>query len=43
MEETKQASIGKKEERQAKKQTVNYREQTDGYQRGGGWGNGLNR
>ena len=28
---------GKKRERQRKKQTLNYREQTDGYQRGGGW------
>ena len=30
-------------ERQIKKQTLNYREQTDGYQKGGGWGDGLNR
>ena len=29
--------------RQTKKQTLNYREQTNGYQRGGGWGKGLNR
>ena len=27
----------KKWERQIKKQTLNYREQTDGYQGGGGW------
>ena len=27
-------------ERQTKKQTLNYREQADGYQRGGGWENG---
>ena len=33
---------GKKSERQIKKQTLNYREQTDDYQRGDGWGNGLN-
>ena len=33
----------KKRERQAMKQTLNYREQTGGYQRGGGWGDGLNR
>ena len=32
---------GKK--RQTKKQTLNYREQTDGYQSGGGQGNGLNK
>ena len=33
---------GKKKEveRQTKKQTLNYRGQTDGYQRGGGWGTG---
>ena len=31
-------SKGKKKERQAEKQTLNYREQIDGYQRGGGWG-----
>ena len=44
IEDTKQMSIGKKErERQTKKQTLNYREQTDGYQRGGGCGAGLNR
>ena len=40
---------GKKErekgsQRQIKKQTLNYREQTDVYQRGGGWGgDGSNR
>ena len=35
-------SKGKKKERerQTKKQTLNYREQTAGYQRGGGWDNG---
>ena len=26
--------------RQTKKMTLNYKEQTDGYQRGGGWGMG---
>ena len=26
-----------KKEREVKKQTLNYREQTDSYQRGGGW------
>jgi len=32
---------GKKgRERQAKKQTLNYREHTDDYQRGGRWGDG---
>lgn len=39
--ETKQMNKGKKE-RQTKKQTVNYREHIDGYQRGGvgeGWVN----
>jgi len=30
----------KERERQIKKQRLNYREQTDGYQRGGGWGMG---
>ena len=31
--------IGEKErERQTKKQTLNYREQSDGYQRRSGWG-----
>ena len=29
-----------KRERQTKKQTLNYREQTDGYQKGGGRGMG---
>ena len=32
-----------KKKRQTKKQTLNYREQMDGYQRGGGWGDGGNR
>ena len=32
-----------KRERQAKTQTVNCREQSDGYQRGDGRWNGLNR
>jgi len=32
-------SIGKKE-RQTEKQTLNYRGQTDGHQRGGEWGMG---
>ena len=32
-----------KKETQTKKQTLNYREQTDGDQRGGGWGDGRNR
>ena len=39
IEETKQMSKEKKET-QTKKQTLNYREQTNGYQRGGGWGDG---
>lgn len=29
---------GKKRERQTQKQSLNYREHTDGQQRGGGWG-----
>ena len=29
--------------RQTKKQTLNYREQTDGYQKGRGWRDGFNR
>ena len=29
-----------KKERQTERQTLNYREQTDGYQRGGRWGDG---
>ena len=33
---------GKKRQRQTRKQTLNYREQADGYQRGGGCGDGLN-
>ena len=41
--ENKQAKEKRKRERQTKKQTLNYREQTDGYQRGGGWGDGWNR
>ena len=32
-----------KREKQTKKETLNYRAQTDGYQRGSGWGDGLNR
>ena len=32
---------GKKRERQTKKQTLNYREQTDGYQMRGGWVGGV--
>ena len=34
---------GEKRERQTKKQTLNYKEQTDGYQKGGRWEDGLNR
>ena len=30
-------SKGKKKERQTKKQTLNYREEIDGDQKGGGW------
>ena len=30
-------------ERQTKKETFNYREQTDGYEWGGEWGHGWNR
>ena len=30
----------REKERQTKKQTLKYSEQTDGYQRGGGWGDG---
>ena len=33
----------KEKKRQTKNQTLNYREQTDGYQRGGAWENGGNR
>ena len=33
----------KRKKRQTKKQTLKYGEQTDGYQRGGGWGYGGNR
>ena len=33
----------KKREKQIKNHTFNYREQTDGYQRGRGWEDGLNR
>ena len=37
-------SKGKRErERQTKKQTLNWREQTDGYQNGGGWGVGKKK
>ena len=32
-----------KREKETKKQILNYREQTDGYQRGSGWGDGLSR
>ena len=32
--------MDKEKERQAKNQTLNYKEQTDGYQRGCGWGMG---
>ena len=32
----------KKKERQTKKQKLSYKEQTDGYQRGGAWEDGLN-
>ena len=32
-----------KRKRQTKKQTLNHRKQTDGYQRGGGWGYEGNR
>lgn len=40
----KQMSKRKKErERQATKQTLNYRRQTDGHQRGGGRGDGSSR
>ena len=38
--------LGKKKregQRQTKKETLNYREQTDGYQRRAGWRDGLNR
>ena len=42
--QNKQATGKKRErERQTKKQTLNYREQTDGYQKGDGWEDGLNR
>ena len=42
IEETKQMSKGgKKRVRQIKKRTLNYREQTDGYQRGSGCGGGM--
>jgi len=34
---------GGKRDRQTKKQTLNYREQTDGYHRGCGWADGLNK
>ena len=34
IQETKQMNMGKKRERQTKKQTPNYREHTRGYQKG---------
>ena len=37
---TKEQKGEKKREREIKKQTLNYREHTAGYQRGGGWGMG---
>ena len=42
IQETKQMNIARKKKRgrQTRKQTLNYREQTDGYQRGDGWGDG---
>ena len=33
----------KTKKKETSKQTLNCREQTDGYQRGGGWVDGLNR
>ena len=39
----KQAKGKKIREREIKKKTLNYREQTDGYQRGSQWGDGLNK
>lgn len=41
--QNKEAKGNERREGQAKKQTLNYREQNDGYQREGGWGEGLNR
>ena len=38
----KEHSRGKKE-KQTEKQNLNYREQTGGYWKGGGWGDGLNK
>ena len=32
-----EGQIEREGERKAKKQTLNYKVQTDGYQRGGGW------
>ena len=32
--------MNKEKKRQTRKQTLNNREQTDGYQKGGGWGAG---
>ena len=44
IKKTKHMNMGvNKKDRQTKKQILNYREQTDGYQKGGGWGNGLNK
>ena len=40
IEETKQMNMGTGENRKTKKQTLNYREQPDGSQRGGGLGAG---
>ena len=40
--QSKQAK-GKKRETETNQETDNYREQTEGYQRGGRWGDGLNR
>ena len=43
MEFKKQNKRPKGKEREITQETDNYREQTDGYKKGGGWGNGLNR
>lgn len=40
--ETKQMNTGGRRERQTKKQTLNYREQTEGCWKGGGQEDGLN-
>jgi len=37
---TNEQRVKKDREKQTKKQTLTYREQTGGYQRGGGWGDG---